>query len=951
MKKGTILKTKKGYNLRLLILIVLLSFVTLKSQTNPILNSDHIPLLGFGWGSEAASLQLDANDLEKIKEMGLEGVMFTNLTQDRFDMFQSIQNEVKLFPYQTNSTLTNGINYISYYCDAYYSNWQAVDVTNSDVKATLSFDTTIGERTTETPNCIVTKSSANAGTLIFGPGYRQRIKYEAINTDSLIRYTTTFRLMIKQDTSFQNPPLSTEELTDDLCKIIIRVKQILYDTLNQEYYVDSSFDFQSRTIKVNELDFNIWEDFSFDFNYAGLDPIFKKSTNKILKMNDKNIFADYVEYVVEWLNVPYARLYFDNVIVYDPRGFALLNYNNERDKIRNQANNRDPNYNIVFSEGLTNFENTMIGFYGIDEPETIDQLEPVRIVGNLIKEATNNKRFLFTSVASSWDGKYGSSNFGTEALNKVSEFYHRALPDGFIVQTHLFHYPDQNNWQSNIENTLKENLKELKNTSTTPIVLVQAGKWLPYVSEEPTPEQLTYTVNFSLLYGAKAIVFDQLFYRDQNITGIIKTDEPLPVTSPLFDEIKNKLSFRLKNELGKTLRKLTPTDQYLNHILSSSEGFIQSIVKGGCTVQGMQPNNEIYELGFFKDDLDKDYFMLISRWYNPGCNPALTINIKPEYFPDYYNLKVVNVINNTTLATITKYGNIYAAPEVGDACFFSIAPVVIYGGSLAYNDTIKTNTTLIDNLTIESAKVLQINSGKYYTLNDTVTFANTTSFITGDGYLERSQGGWITIKSWDKSLFKGKSGSHPKIIWGKHPDISNVIEYKIYRNYASEGWQYLTSKSNSTFEYIDTTITIIEGIPQANEVSTEYRVTATCSPSKLVIETSPSNTITYQRVEGQGLEKQNSGLRSNDFTYNLDQNYPNPFNPNTTINYSIAEDGLVEIEILNILGEGIKTLVNEFKTKGNHNISFNASSLASGVYIYKIQAGDFITSKKMVLLK
>ena len=171
----------------LLMLIILFSIITLKSQTNPILNSDHIPLLGFGWGSEAASLQLDTNDLAKIKEMGLEGVMFTNLTQDRFDMFQNIQNEVKLFPYQTDSALTNGINYISYYCDAYYSKWQAVDVTNSDVKATLSFDTTIGMRTTETPNCIVTKPSANAGILIYGPGYRQRIKYEAIRPDSLIR--------------------------------------------------------------------------------------------------------------------------------------------------------------------------------------------------------------------------------------------------------------------------------------------------------------------------------------------------------------------------------------------------------------------------------------------------------------------------------------------------------------------------------------------------------------------------------------------------------------------------------------------------------------------------------------------------------------------------------------------------------------------------------------------
>lgn len=158
-------------------------------------------------------------------------------------------------------------------------------------------------------------------------------------------------------------------------------------------------------------------------------------------------------------------------------------------------------------------------------------------------------------------------------------------------------------------------------------------------------------------------------------------------------------------------------------------------------------------------------------------------------------------------------------------------------------------------------------------------------------------------------------------------------------------------KSSNIFEYIDSTITIIEGMPQANETSTQYRVTATYRPSKLVIETSPTNTILYHRVEGQGLEKQSSGLTSNDFTFNLDQNYPNPFNPSTTISYSIAEDGIVNLEILNILGERIKTLVNDFKTRGNHNISFNASSLASGVYVYKLQAGDFVSSRKMILLK
>ncbi len=99
------------------------------------------------------------------------------------------------------------------------------------------------------------------------------------------------------------------------------------------------------------------------------------------------------------------------------------------------------------------------------------------------------------------------------------------------------------------------------------------------------------------------------------------------------------------------------------------------------------------------------------------------------------------------------------------------------------------------------------------------------------------------------------------------------------------------------------------------------------------------------------MEKQNSGFTINDFTYYLDQNYPNPFNPITTINYSIAANGFVELEVVDIIGKRVAVLVNEFQTKGNHNISFDASSLASGVYVYKIKAGDFVESKKMIFLK
>lgn len=85
--------------------------------------------------------------------------------------------------------------------------------------------------------------------------------------------------------------------------------------------------------------------------------------------------------------------------------------------------------------------------------------------------------------------------------------------------------------------------------------------------------------------------------------------------------------------------------------------------------------------------------------------------------------------------------------------------------------------------------------------------------------------------------------------------------------------------------------------------------------------------------------------------FSLGQNYPNPFNPSTKIKYQLPKDGFVTLKVYDILGNEVATLVNEEKIAGKYEANFNASSLASGVYIYKIQAGDFVNSKKMILLK
>ncbi|MBN2009791.1 T9SS type A sorting domain-containing protein [candidate division KSB1 bacterium] len=85
--------------------------------------------------------------------------------------------------------------------------------------------------------------------------------------------------------------------------------------------------------------------------------------------------------------------------------------------------------------------------------------------------------------------------------------------------------------------------------------------------------------------------------------------------------------------------------------------------------------------------------------------------------------------------------------------------------------------------------------------------------------------------------------------------------------------------------------------------------------------------------------------------YTLEQNYPNPFNPTTNIQYVISEKGLVKLAVYNVLGKEVASLVNKVQDRGNYVADFNASELSSGIYFYRLQAGDQVITRKMTLLK
>jgi hypothetical protein len=88
------------------------------------------------------------------------------------------------------------------------------------------------------------------------------------------------------------------------------------------------------------------------------------------------------------------------------------------------------------------------------------------------------------------------------------------------------------------------------------------------------------------------------------------------------------------------------------------------------------------------------------------------------------------------------------------------------------------------------------------------------------------------------------------------------------------------------------------------------------------------------------------------FTFSLDQNYPNPFNPSTLINFSIPQASNVRLDVFNMLGQRVASLVNgEALNAGSHSVNFNAAALSTGVYIYRLQANGNTLTRKMTLIK
>jgi hypothetical protein len=190
--------------------------------------------------------------------------------------------------------------------------------------------------------------------------------------------------------------------------------------------------------------------------------------------------------------------------------------------------------------------------------------------------------------------------------------------------------------------------------------------------------------------------------------------------------------------------------------------------------------------------------------------------------------------------------------------------------------------------------------------------------------------------------------TYPKLTWSfnNEPDVFiKANAYQVWRRYSLSGgswsaWFVVGYSDGDENQYIDYTISGLYA--EAN--TAEYKIKAR-DYSNYFSDYSSSVSINFSKLGKINTDNELS------YDYELNQNYPNPFNPTTTIDYSIKSAGLVTLRVYDMLGTEVASLVNELKDAGNYSITFDASNRPSGIYFYNLTSGNFVATKKLILLK
>ncbi|MDP2363359.1 MAG: hypothetical protein Q8M94_06270, partial [Ignavibacteria bacterium] len=520
----------------------------------------------------------------------------------------------------------------------------------------------------------------------------------------------------------------------------------------------------SETLKDTTLLVSFFNDDNFknvDMKYSYPDT-FKQYTEKMSGLNEKE-FNDYddtesgmgIQFQVIWYGK--KQLYVDKFEVYDNViGRIFVNDFNgviaDVNTLVNTFNFNDP------INGWTNIKY----FFNVNEPQTIDQYTPTRMVDSILQGITNVPR----GIAEFYP-QYGGGRNGDNTIKKFNDMVGPAkimmeFINYYLEPTTVDEYERQR-WLLHELDSFSPNFwyEPMIGEPRTDRLEPNSRCWL----RMPENPELNASIMLALAHGAKGVivwkmshgwyVFErncnaQIFYKvlvDVDAAGNILEK------NPLYYYFRDEFGPRITGILGETLMKLNYSRNYefLKNQTSSSNGSYLRIFR--FVPRGDDLN---FHAGLLNSssDVEEKYFLLTNLIHDGERMCDLSIQ---NSFTSYRNIRVKNVeggfdtsFYSSTLITQTL--------EAGEGRLYQVAPVVKYGGTVITNDTIKSNLTVNMNLTLTDT--IFINTDKIYTINAPIDLQN-GGFITGNGYIKSDSNFVITTNSWSRALLKGRVGNYP----------------------------------------------------------------------------------------------------------------------------------------------------------------------------------------------
>ena len=483
-----------------------------------------------------------ASPYQQMEDMGVFGVVAGDVLDNTRYLQHFTDHNLKVIPQYLWGDITK--SHILRYTDAHYTVWEAEGTNPTKGLATLSQNNIMRDTTVGNINCIWTNNTTiPAGTeLINGPGYPQNIKYRFFD-NAFIQYFGEYRMKITQ----RDPNLPLEYSNDVVC--ILKVT-----ALDTQGNIEDTI----ATKNVTVAEFGGWDNWmpiqvdENGYNFENL-PVDYQQQNNGANQESPVFNASYIQFKVIWTGLPYLNLFIDRIRVYDVPGRDL----EEEDY---------PKINISILVQNYIDTSTIVGWYGLDEPRSIDNYEPFRIVDSIVDSVSryhNKPMRLHTGFTAGYLGRYGDLGTGAHPLFPAEEFWLRAKPKNVQINMYNYNYPYASTpghpdydplWRTkNIEYVTDYYLNRINDFDINFAFSTQAGGYYNYDTVcnfidtflvVPTQQQINYHVNLGLLYGARELRLDQMFSSycgnssNPKIVGLVNLEEDTTAKIITFLDIR-----------------------------------------------------------------------------------------------------------------------------------------------------------------------------------------------------------------------------------------------------------------------------------------------------------------------------------------------------------------------------------------------------------------------------